>query len=54
LPATIRRKEVWGYDGDYVVGRRLLPDDGDAELTVFQNQFDVAARWLIARKWETA
>ena len=51
LPATIRRKEVWGYDGDYVVGQRLLPHDGDAELTVSRNQFDVAARWLIGRKW---
>jgi hypothetical protein len=53
LPATIGRKEVAGYDGDYVVGRRLLPHDGDAELTVSQNQFDVAARWLISRKWDT-
>ena len=52
LPATIRRKEVWGYDGDYVVGQGLLPHDGDAELTVSQNQFDVAARWLIGRKWD--
>ena len=52
LPPTIRRKEVWGYDGDYVVGERLLPHDGDAELTVSLNQFDVAARWLIGRKWD--
>jgi hypothetical protein len=51
LPATIRRKEVWGYDGEYVVGQRLLPHDEDAEPTVSQNQFDVAARWLIGRKW---
>ncbi len=51
LPATIRRKEVWGYDGDYVVGGRLLQHDGDAEMTVSLNQFDVAARWLIRRKW---
>jgi hypothetical protein len=52
LPATIRRKEVWGYDGDYVVGQRLLPHDGDAELTVSRNQFDVAAGWLTGRKWD--
>jgi hypothetical protein len=52
LPATIRRKEVWGYDGDYVVGQRLLPHDGDAELTVLQNQFQLAAEWLIRRKWD--
>ena len=37
LPETIRRKDVWGYDGDYVVGQRLLPHDGDAELTVSRN-----------------
>ena len=53
LPATIRRKEVWGYDGDYVVGQQLLPHDGDAELTVSRNQFDVAARWLSGRKWDS-
>jgi len=52
LPETIQRKEVVGYDGDYVVGGRLLPRDGDAELTVSRNQFDVAARWLINRKWD--
>jgi hypothetical protein len=51
LPATIRRKEVWGYDGDYVVGQRLLPHDGDAEITVPLNQFHLAAEWLIGRKW---
>jgi hypothetical protein len=34
-----------------VIGQRLLPHDGDAELTVSQNQFDVAARWLLGRKW---
>ncbi len=27
-------KRFCGYDGDYVVGGRLLPRDGDAELTV--------------------
>ena len=52
LPATIRRKEVWGYDGDYVVGERLLHHDGDAEITVPQNQFQLAAEWLIHRKWD--
>jgi hypothetical protein len=52
LPATIRRKDVWGFDGDYVVGQRLLPHDGGAELTVSQNQFDIAAQWLISRKWD--
>jgi hypothetical protein len=46
LPATIRRKEAWGYDGDYVVGQRLLHQDGDAEITVPQNQFHLAAEWL--------
>jgi hypothetical protein len=51
LPATIRRKEVEGYDGDYVVGKRLLLHDAEAEITVRQNQFDVAAAWLISRKW---
>jgi hypothetical protein len=51
LPATIRGKDVSGYDGDYVVGKRLLLHDGDAEITVSQNQFDVAAEWLIKRKW---
>jgi hypothetical protein len=51
LPATIKRKEVWGFDGDYVVGQRLLPHDGGAELTVSPNQFDVAAEWLIRREW---
>jgi hypothetical protein len=44
LPATILRREVFGFDGDYVVGQRLLPHDGGAELTVSLNQFDVAAR----------
>jgi hypothetical protein len=34
LPATIRRKEAWEFDGDYVVGRRLLLQDGGAELMV--------------------
>jgi uncharacterized membrane protein (UPF0136 family) len=34
LPTAIRRKQVWGYDGDYVVGQKLLPHYGDAELTV--------------------
>jgi hypothetical protein len=53
LPETIRGKEVAGYDGDYVVGGRLVPRDGNAELTVSPNQFDVAARWLIGRKWDT-
>jgi hypothetical protein len=51
LPETIRRKEVEGYDGDYVVGTRLLLHDGEAEITVAQNQFDVAAGWLVSRKW---
>ena len=51
LPTTIRRKEVSGFDGDYVVGKRLLLHDGEAEITVCQNQFDVAAEWLIRRKW---
>ena len=51
LPATIRRKEVWGFDGDYVVGQKLLPHDGGAEITVPQNQFRLAAEWLIGRKW---
>jgi hypothetical protein len=50
LPRTIRRKEVWGIDGDYVVGEKLLPHDGDAELTVSQDQFDVAVEWLMRRK----
>ena len=35
-----------------MVGQRLLPHDGDAELTVSQNPFDVVARWLIGRKWD--
>jgi hypothetical protein len=51
LPETIRGKEVEGYDGDYVVGTRLLLHDGEAEITVAQNQFDVAAGWLVSRKW---
>jgi hypothetical protein len=51
LPGTIRRKDVWGIDGDYVVGEKLLPHDGDAELTVSQDQFDVAVEWLTRRKW---
>jgi hypothetical protein len=51
LPATIRRKEGEVYDGDYVVGKRLLLHDGDAGITVAQNQFDLAAEWLISRKW---
>jgi hypothetical protein len=50
LPATIRRKEVWGIDGDYVVGEKLLPHDGDAELTVSQDQFDVAVEWLMRKE----
>jgi hypothetical protein len=53
LPETISGKQVCGYDGDYVVGGRLVPRDGDAELTVLPSQFDVAARWLISRKWDT-
>jgi hypothetical protein len=52
LPATIRRKEVSEFDGDYAVGKRLLLHDGDAEITVSQNQFDVAAGWLVSRKWK--
>jgi hypothetical protein len=51
LPATIRRKEVWGLEGDYVIGQKLLPHDGGAELTVSQDQFDVAVEWLMRRKW---
>ena len=51
LPVSIRRKEVRGYDGDYVVGMRLLPHDGEAELTVSQDQFDVAVEWLMRRQW---
>jgi len=51
LPATIRRKDVWGFDGDYVVGTKVLLHDGDAEVMVLQNQFDVAAEWLERRKW---
>lgn len=51
LPATIRRKEVLGYDGDYVVGKKLVVRDG-AEVTVLPNQFHVAAEWLIRRKWD--
>jgi hypothetical protein len=51
LPTAIRRRAVWGLDGDYVVGTRLLLHDGDAEITLRQNQFDVAAEWLIRRKW---
>jgi hypothetical protein len=51
LPTTIRRKEVSGFDGDYVVGKRLFLQDDKAEVTVCQNQFDVAAEWLIRRKW---
>jgi hypothetical protein len=51
LPGTIRRKDVWGFDGEYVVGEKLLPHDGDAELTVPQDQFDVAVEWLMRRKW---
>jgi hypothetical protein len=51
LPARIGRKAVWGFDGDYVVGKRLLLHDADAEITVSQHQFDVAAEWLIRRKW---
>jgi hypothetical protein len=42
---------VSGFDGDYVVGKRLLLHDGKAEITVPQNQFDIAAEWLISRKW---
>jgi hypothetical protein len=53
LPATIRRKEVEGYDGDYVVGKRLFLQDGKAEVTVRQNQFDVAVEWLMRRKWHS-
>ena len=52
LPATIRRKEVWGCDGDYLVGQKLLPHDGGAEITVPQNQFHLAAQWLTGRKWD--
>jgi hypothetical protein len=51
LPATIRRKEVAGFDGDYVVGTRLRLQDGDAEITISPNQFDLAAGWLTRRKW---
>jgi hypothetical protein len=51
LPATIRRKEVSGFDGDYVVGKRLLLHDGEAEIAVSQDQFDVAVEWLTRRKW---
>jgi hypothetical protein len=51
LPWTIRRKHVWGFDGDYVVGKKLLPNDGTAELTVLQDQFDVAVGWLMRRRW---
>jgi hypothetical protein len=51
LPATIRRKEVSGFDGDYVVGKRLLLHDGEAEIAVSQDQFDVAVEWLMRRKW---
>jgi hypothetical protein len=51
LPRTIRRKEVRGFEGDYVVGNKLLPHGGDAELTVSQDQFDVAVEWLMRRKW---
>src|SRR5262249_52792794 len=52
LPGTIGRKEVHGFDGDYVVGERLLLHNGGAEVTVAPNQFDVAARWLIDRQWD--
>jgi hypothetical protein len=51
LPSTIRRKEVRGFEGDYVVGNKLLPHDSDAELTVSPDRFDVAAEWLTRRKW---
>jgi hypothetical protein len=51
LPATIRRKEVRGFEGDYVIGHKLLPHDGGAELTVSPDQFDVAVEWLMRRKW---
>jgi len=34
------------------VGERLLPHTGTAEVTVPQNQFAVAAEWLIERKWD--
>jgi hypothetical protein len=52
LPAAIKRKEVWGFDGDYVVGMKFLPHDAGAAVTVSQTQFDVAAEWLIGRKWD--
>jgi hypothetical protein len=52
LPATIRGKEVSRIDGDFVVGKRLLLHDADAEITVSQHQLDVAAEWLIRRKWD--
>jgi hypothetical protein len=32
LPATINRKRVCGFDGDYVVGGKLLLHDGGAEV----------------------
>jgi hypothetical protein len=51
LPPTIRRKEVRGFEGDYVIGQKLLPHDSDAELTVSPDQFDVAVEWLLRRKW---
>jgi hypothetical protein len=35
-----------------VVGKRLFLHDGEAEITVSQHQFDVAAEWLIRRKWD--
>src|SRR5438128_1728911 len=34
LPRTINRKAVVGFDGDYVVGEKLLPHDGAAVITV--------------------
>ena len=52
VPATIGRKRVWGFDGDYVVGPELLPHDAGAKVTVLRNQFGVAAEWLIGRKWD--
>jgi hypothetical protein len=52
LPDTISRKKVWGIDGDCVVGEKLLPHDGTAEITVTAYDTGLAARWLAERKWD--